>query len=91
MCRLIPRYPIVLQKTLASLWSHRLSQIGFPSTKAFPDLQDPPVMQMFPAHQHGLLFPHFEPVAVVILVFRSHSNRNFIYYFIVSYSYIKFL
>ena len=63
---LTPRYPIVLQKTLASFRSHRLSQIGCPSTKAFPDLQVPPVIQMFPAHQHGYLLPHFDPVAVVI-------------------------
>ena len=81
---LTPRYPIVLQKTLASFRSHRLSQIGCPSTKAFPDLQVPPVIQMFPAHQHGYLLPHFDPVAVVIWWLFSHSNGIVRYYFTVS-------
>ena len=44
-----PAYPIVLQKTVASLIPQPSSHTGLPLINAFPELQFPPAMQMFPA------------------------------------------
>ena len=46
------KYPIVRQKTVASLRPHESSHIGFPSTKAFPLLQVSPTTQTFPTQKH---------------------------------------